>query len=205
MTSVLKSSIKVGKQAMRPIWVIYRKPLGKTERALQLVGRCGSFTHCEVYCPDYRHCGLVGWSFSNFSFTHMLLTRECINSYAHDRDKYMIHIIQLDNTQFERFIEWNNKQVLHRCKYNYSDVCRQILPRFFAASITTEVDMNKEYHFKLYCSQAVILALRASLPRDHQIIECLADITSRLSTPSILCDQLSICLGAPLQMPVTLK
>ena len=201
VTSILKP-FEIGKQAMRQIWVIYRKPLGKTERVLQVVGQCGSYTHCELYCPDYRHCGLVGWTFTNFSFCRMLCTRECIPSYCLEREKYMYHVVSLDNAQFERFIKWNNNQVQHKCKYNYSDVCRQILPHFIAKSITSEVDMNRDFHNRLFCSQAVLLSLRASLHEDHPIIKCLACLTSRLTTPSILCDQLSLCLGAPLQMPL---
>ena len=187
---------------MREVWIMYRRPLGRTERIIQTVGQCGEFTHCEIYCPDYVFENIKGWSFSNFSFTKMMCTRECIPSYHLDRGKYMYHVVELDNAQFQKFINWNDNQIAHNCRYNYTDVCKQILPKFFAKSITSEVDMNLEFHQHLFCSQAVILSLRASLHKDHPVIKCLTCLTSRLTTPSTLCDQLSICLGAPLQMPV---
>jgi hypothetical protein len=188
--------------SIRRIWVIYRRPLGLSERVLQGISRCGEFTHCEVYCPDLMHEGMVGCTFTNFSMCAMMRTRECLPSYRQDRDKYMYHAIDLERTQFDKFTAWNDVQVVHNCKYNYSDVCRQMIPTVIAARITSEVDTTKEYHRKLYCSQAVVLALRASLASDHRVCKALKDITSRLSTPSIVADHLSVVLGPPYDLPL---
>ena len=186
---------------MRCIWVIYRRPLGLSERVLQGVSRCGEFTHMKIYCPDLRHEGFLGCTFTNFSMCEMMRTRECIPSYSKDRDKYVYHLIELENTQFDRFTAWNNQQIDHNCKYNYADLCRQIIPGKIASTITREVDMDKPFHRKLYCSQAAVLSLRASLGPGHKVCKALQGITSRLSTPSTVADLLSTVLGEPKPLP----
>jgi len=187
---------------MRCIWVIYRRPLGLSERVLQGVSRCGEFTHMEIYCPDLRHEGFLGCTFTNFSMCNMMRTRECIPSYSQDRGKYVYHRIELENTQFDRFIVWNNQQIDHNCKYNYTDLCRQMIPGTIASTITREVDMSKPYHRKLYCSQAVVLSLRVSLGPDHKVCKALQGVISRLSTPLIVADLLSTVLGKPKPLPL---
>jgi hypothetical protein len=169
---------------------------------MQKLSRCGDFLHCEVFCPDLVHEGKVGCTFTNFSMCDMMRTRECLASYVVDHDKYMYHRIFLDPVQFDKFTSWNDRQVNHKCKYNYSDLCRQMIPAVIAQNITREVDMSKLYHQKLYCSQAVVLALRASLGLDHIVCKALAPVTSRLSTPSIVSKHLSAVLGAPIQLPL---
>jgi len=185
---------------MRPIWVVYRRPLGMVERSLQgCMPKLGAFLHCEVYCPDLMHDGAKGCTYTNFSACPMLKTRECLQSYSNDRALYSYHMVEMDETQFETFTRWNDKQINNSCKYNYTDLLLQIVP--FASTIASEVDTSRSYHKSLYCSQAVILALRASLNPDHKIVQALKGVVSRVSTPSSVSDLLSCVLGKPKPLP----
>jgi hypothetical protein len=184
--------------ANRKILLMYRRPLCKTEKVLQFVSRCGEFTHCEVYLPDLNEDGCVGWTFTNFSMCKMMKTRRCIPSYIDNCDMYAFHSIDLTQNQFNRFVEWNLVQVLNKCPYNYKDLPLQILPARLTRSTvhdltTTQATTPK----KLFCSQAVILALRHALEPTHRVSHALANINTRLSTPTLVATSLESLYGKP--------
>lgn len=182
----------------RKIFLMYRRPLCNTEKVMQFVSDCGEFTHCEVYCPDLAEDGCVGWTFTNFSMCNMMKTRRCIPSYRDKCNKYTFHSIDLTRNEFSRFVEWNRLQVLNKCPYNYKDLSLQMLPKRLARSTVTDLDVTQTTTpRKLFCSQAVILALRHALEPTHRVTRALAGINTRLSTPTLVAKSLEPLYGKP--------
>jgi len=201
------------------ILLMYRRPICKREKFLQIVSRCGEFTHCEVYCPDMAiihdipgepRKTLTGWTYTNFSMCDMMRTRVCLESYVRDRDLYRFHKITLTNTEYQRFCAWNNTQVTNHCHYNVKDLALQILPRKLAQQAK---DSKVIHPKKLYCSQGVVLALRYAAQKGNGIrsadgsktpldIVCfaLAKTEARYSTPSSVANALQEVLGAPIHI-----
>jgi hypothetical protein len=190
----------------RKIFLMYRRPLCKTEKVIQFVSNCGEFTHCEVYCPDLDEDGFVGWTFTNFSMCKMMKTRRCIPSYIAECDKYTFHSIDLTRNQFSRFVEWNRLQVLNKCSYNYKDLPLQMLPKTLARSTVNDLNTTQATTpKKLFCSQAVILALRHALEPTHRVSLALAHINTRLSTPTMVATSLESLYGKPRDVCILMK
>jgi hypothetical protein len=184
--------------ATRRILVMYRRPICKMECMMQAVSRGGEFMHCEVYCPDLNVCGTVGWTFSNFSLCDMMRTQACVKSYSLQDRLYTFHEILLSDQEFMTFVGWNEAMVKKSCKYNYTDLVLQILPKRITNAVTSELNKHDTINPKtLFCSQAVLLSLRNSTNSNHVIKHALRDLHTRLSTPSQVAEALTRVLGAP--------
>jgi hypothetical protein len=185
--------------------LMYRRPTCGLEHALQLVSRCGEFTHCETYCPDLQFEGLLGCTFTNFSYCEMKQTRECIPLYTakETRFQYAIQELALTKDEFKRFNDWNMRQVLNKCTYNYTDLPLQLLPSKVSNYIVRDLD---ETHAmtpgRLYCAQAVVLALRYALSNQHSVSIALHGINTRLSTPNLVAASLEAVVGKPRELSV---
>ncbi|KAJ1465541.1 hypothetical protein T484DRAFT_1757336 [Baffinella frigidus] len=199
------------------ILLMYRRPICKREKLLQIVSGCGEFTHCEVYCPDMAimhntpgepRIILTGWTYTNFSMCDMMRTRVCLESYVRDRDLYRFHKITLTNTEYQRFCAWNNTQVTNHCHYNVKDLALQMLPRKLAHRVK---DSKVTHPTKLYCSQAVVLALRYAAEKGNgtsngaqtfldKVCTALSKTEARCSTPSSVADALHGVIGAPVHL-----
>jgi hypothetical protein len=185
------------------VLLVYRRPTCGLERFLQLVSNCGEFTHCEMFCPDLHMNGLLGCTFTNFSFRGMSQTRDCMRSYTAKttRHWYAVQELNLASKEFELFEEWNKSQVSNHCAYNYTDLPLQLLPRKLSNSFIRDLDIDQSLTpCKLYCAQAVILALRHALPEKHPVCVALSGINTRLSTPCCIAGSLQTVLGRPVAM-----
>jgi hypothetical protein len=187
------------------VMLMYRRPTCRLERALQFVSNCGEFTHCETYCPDLQFEGLLGCTFTNFSCCKMKQTRECMQQYtSHEtRDQYAIQELQLSSDEFVRFEDWNVRQVLNKCNYNYTDLALQLIPKKVSNYIVHDLD---ESHAvapgRLYCAQAVVLALRHALSGQHPVSVALRGINTRLSTPNLVAASLEAVVGKPCEVTI---
>jgi hypothetical protein len=197
------------------ILLMYRRPICKREKFLQIVSGCGEFTHCEVYCPNMAildsqpgvsHKTLTGWTYTNFSMCDMMRTRLCLGSYVNDPHVYMFHQIDMTNSEYERFCAWNNTQVINHCRYNVKDLALQMLPRQLAQRAK---DSTVTHPPKLYCSQGVVLALRYAADQKHRppegpktfldkVCTALSKTEARSSTPTGVANALGKVIGTPL-------
>lgn len=202
---------------MHNVLLMYRRPLNKREKFLQLVSRCGEFTHCEVYCPNMTISSqtpgepcttLTGWTFTNFSMCDMMLTRICLDSYSTDHHFYMFHKIDMTESEYQRFCAWNTTQVVNHCHYNVKDLALQMIPKRLSSFAK---DSNIVYPSKLYCSQGVVLSLRYAAYKGVQtpgvsetvldkICGSLANTEARCSTPSGVASAIQRVLGPPIEV-----
>lgn len=199
------------------VLLMYRRPICKREKFLQIVSRCGEFTHCEIYCPDMTLISstpgapcktLTGWTYTNFSMCDMMRTRECLQSYVNDQHVYMFHKIEMTDTEYQRFCAWNNTQVTNHCHYNVKDLALQMLPRKLAGRAKDKKVIHPE---KLYCSQGVVLSLRYAADKGNRTTSCsktpldlvcsvLAKTEARCSTPTSVADAIKQVIGAPMPL-----
>ena len=182
------------------IMVIYRKPCCNMDRCVQMIGNCGAYTHCELYCPEMLHNGKLGWSFTNFSFCEMEVTQESVHDYRKYPFLFDAHEILIRREQHDKLLQWNLDLVDYKCSYNYSDLMLHLLPKSVARVLRPD---NKDILLspqKLYCAQAVILALRHALGPIHRISQLLIDINIHLCKPSSINEHLSRILGPPTEM-----
>jgi hypothetical protein len=187
----------------RCVVLVYRRPQGRVERFLQLVSQCGEFTHCETFCPDLTFEGLSGCTFTNFSSCEMLQTRECMRLYTHRKTRhlYAMHRLTLTSTEFSLFEHWNKAHVANHCAYNYADLGLQLIPGVISRSLVHDVDHETSMKIpRLYCAQAVVLALRYALSEDHPVFCALAHLNTRLSTPVSVALSLKPLIGEPKNM-----
>ena len=182
------------------IMVVYRKPCCNLDRCVQLIGDCGAYTHCELYCPEMLHNGKFGWTFTNFSFYDMEVTQQNIREYINNYSLFDVHELLIRRKQHDKLLQWNQDLIHHKCSYNYSDLMLHLIPKSIARILRPD---NKDLLLtptKLYCSQAVILALRHALGPKHRISKSLVDINIHLCKPSSINENLSLLLGAPIPM-----
>jgi hypothetical protein len=185
------------------VLLMYRRPTCAVEHALRFVSRCGEFTHCEMYCPDLCFEGLLGCTFTNFSYCDMKQTRECIPLYTNRKTchQYAVQQLQLTDKEFELFQKWNTRQVSNKCRYNYTDLPLQLLPRKLSGSLASDLNCSQAMTpDSLYCAQAVVLALRHALSETHPVSIALRDINTRLSTPMSIAMSLELVAGKPIEM-----
>jgi hypothetical protein len=199
---------KMQKKRCRCVCLMYRRPICGLERVLQLVSNCGEFTHCEMYCPDLAFDGLLGCTFTNFSNCKMLQTRECVKLYTSPKThhQYAVQELRLTHDEFELFNNWNKKQVLNKCGYNYTDLPLQLLPAKLSGSVVRDLNQSEAMSpGRLYCAQAVVLALRHALPIGHPVYVALSGINTRLSTPNSIASALEKVTGKPVEMRRPIK
>jgi hypothetical protein len=184
----------------RRIIIVYRKPTGSLDKCVQFIGGTGVYTHCELYCPDMVHNGTPGWVFTNFSCHVMELTQESIWEYRNDPELFDSHEILIREDQHKELLRWNMDLVSRQCPYNYSDLLLHLLPRYMARALAPDDKDMLETPTKLYCAQAVILALRQSLGPQHRINQLLDDINIHICKPTCIADKLSLLFGNPVGM-----
>ena len=171
--------------------IVYRRPVVWTDRVLRLA--CGDFTHCELYIPK------LGGTFATTVEYGMEFNTGLKNNYRdhEQRKNYAWHLVTLTDLEYERLWVWNMTQVSRHCQYNYRDMFWQVAP--YLQPYVHDLDhQHTENPSRLFCSQSVVLALRAAFdgndsdPRAHAFAN---SMNSRLTTPGNLRDAASKFLG----------
>jgi hypothetical protein len=98
--------------------------------------------------------------------------------------------LQVSQEDHDRVCQFMARQVARRMPYNYSDIIRCILPERSYAHC--EDVASEDAITSLYCSQAIVLALRWSLQDEGttELREKLCALNSRFTTPQTLYDVL---------------
>jgi hypothetical protein len=126
----------------------------------------------------------------NVAFTAFMWENFSVNEWG-DRFTRATHdtlSLQVSQEDHDRVCNFMTRQVARRVPYNYGDVLRCMLPERTVAhceDVASEAAITS-----LYCSQAVVLALRFSLEDEGTaaLRESLAALNSRLTTPQALYD-----------------
>jgi len=189
---------RVHKQNQNPVIVVYRRPLPLviTDRVLQLFG-AGEFTHCEMYLPKDMA------TFAIFAGGQMQCSAVLSHLYVKRPDLFAWHMFVLNNVEYERLRVWNIEQVYKHCKYNLKDLMFQILPTTIQKSYVKDLSKERAHAPKtMFCSQAVVLALREACSGQggSPHIEAFAtSMNSRITTPSDIANKVVKDLGMELR------
>ena len=179
------------KDKLTAVIIVYRRPIRWTDRVLRWV--CGDFTHCELYIPR------LGGTFATTVDCGMDFNTGLKNNYrdAKQCKNYAWHLVTLTQLEYERLWVWNMTQVSSHCKYNYSDMFFQVTPYF--KSYVHDLDNDHYDHpTRLFCSQSIVLALRAAfdgIDSDPMAKAFANSMNSRITTPGDVHDSLTKFTG----------
>ena len=140
---------------MNPVVIVYRRPIKWTDKVMSVFA--GEYTHCEMYLPK-ESC-----SFSIFQGGAMQCSAVLPNLYRTHPKLFSWHMFVLNELEYQRLCAWNMNQVTRGCEYNLSDLAYQLLPVSLQTAFVSDINREEAQHpHKLFCSQAVVLAMRAA-------------------------------------------
>jgi hypothetical protein len=179
-----------------PIIIVYRRPWDRTELFLQAFGggkaRC-EFTHCELFFPD------SGETFTIFRGGNMMKSMSLPTLYKLKSEMFAWHLIPLNTYEYTRLLHWNRQQIAHHCPYNFRDLAWQIAPGMISHLCVTDLSVTTAHNpTRMFCSQAIVLALREAscTVGARQVLRNLIFSTnSRLVSPSDLSRLFTSYLG----------
>jgi hypothetical protein len=169
--------------------IVYRRPIVWTDRIIKIA--CGEFTHCEMYVPS------LGGTFLTTVDFGMEFRSDIKRLYSEAPHDYAWHLIVMSALEYERMCAWNIEQVAHHCKYNYTDLVWQVAP-YMRSYVHDLTQTDASHPKKMFCSQAVVLALRAAFngsDSSPHMREFVSSMNSRLTTPGGLVKAVSIYTG----------
>lgn len=178
-------------ESLHTIYVVYRKEMFFTDKILKSLGG-GAYLHCEVFVPEYNQVFALFWG-------HKPQMRSDLSSlYSTQPEYFAYHIIQMDEGEFSRFMNFHIALVEHKNAYNLSDLFFQLVPTRLAETFCTDVSQHQTRR-KLFCSQAIWLSLRQAISdtsRNAFLKPVLDKYNSRLMTPSHMCQVLTVALNS---------
>jgi hypothetical protein len=188
-----------------PVIVVYRRPMVFSDHALQILG-AGAFTHCELYLPKDSA------TFAIFAGGEMQCSAVLPKWYTMRPDLFAWHMFVLNKVEYERLRTWNINQVCRHCHYNFTDLAWKILPVAMQHAYVTDLDKDLAHTpNSMFCSQAVVLALREACSYSGgspHIAAFAMSMNSRLTTPSELANKTVQHMGMDLHtglIPLTAR
>jgi hypothetical protein len=179
-----------------PVFIVYRRPMDYADQLIQAFGggnvQC-EYTHCELYLPD------EGVTFTIFKGGTMQKSAMLPMLYTRMPDRFAWHLLPLNHDEYLGLLHWNNTQLASHCPYNFRDLIWQVVPRGISNSFVHDLEPTSRIQ-RIFCSQAIILALRDSSQTEcaRQILrDFVCSINSRLATPSDLARLTTHFLGVP--------
>jgi len=112
------------------------------------------------------------------------------------------HLFVLNDHEYQRLRVWNTNQVVNQCEYNLSDLAYQILPAAVQTVFVSDVSRAEaQLPHKLFCSQAVVLAMREAcngLGASPHLEVFTKSLNSRITTPTELAARTTAYMGTEL-------
>ena len=166
-----------------PIVIVYRRPMFMTDHLISMAGG-GQFTHCEMYIPGEKA------TFAIFVGGEMQCSTALPNFYQTRPDDFAWHMIILTDSEINLMERWHIDMVGKKCHYNFKDLMWKMTPPLIQSRCVSDLT-NEMSHSpnKMFCSQAVILALREAFsgPTTKPIHkEFTTSVNSRITTPTEL-------------------
>jgi hypothetical protein len=166
-----------------PVVIVYRRPMFLTDNILWAVG-AGEFTHCELYLP------MKGATFAIFAGGELQCSVSLRAFYETNPDKFAWHLYILKDVEYERLLQWNVRQVEHKCPYNFKDLAWQMTPPMLQRSCVRDLNTQLCHNpTRMFCSQAVILSLREAFSCGNtktHLKSFALSMNSRITTPTQL-------------------
>ena len=169
--------------------LVFRRALCTADHLMQQLLNVGEFVHCEFYIPCVVNQHFpAGVSVSNFSCHTMNLYANLADEYYAKPGLYTGVSIELDADEYNLLLNYLFTLAERKTPYNYVDLLWQIMPsKISNVFVTDSVVVDSKSVCRLYCAQAMLLALRNCL-KPGQLREAIAHHRDRTVLPQELYD-----------------
>lgn len=175
---------------MPHIVLVFRRPIFFTDTVISLCA--GHLVHVDIVPIDEQNPinSLVCTSYIGETFS-ISLTRKAAYS---DSDEVGLAIATTDDEHL-RVTSYLHDLAVNKIPYNYTDVISCALPKMIKKTFLEDLASDNPAKIKsLFCSQAVVLALRNGLSESNPVTQVVKGLNSRCILPEALFRQLNpIC------------
>jgi hypothetical protein len=166
-----------------PVIIVYRRPMFLTDHIMKIAG-AGEFTHCEIYIPAKKT------TFAIFAGGNMQCSTSLPNFYLTRPNEYAWHMLILNDAENMLLEKWHIDMIQKQCYYNFKDLLWKITPKFVQRSCVSDLTVETAHSpTNVFCSQAVILALREAfscVSTKPSLKSFTQSMNSRITTPTQL-------------------
>jgi hypothetical protein len=172
---------------MPSVAIVFRKPVFLTDSILALYA--GKYVHVDICLVDERE---PKYTMTCTSYVGHKFSMSTTDKRNYDDEDYLGLLIETTDTEQDKLTGYLLDLVENNIPYNYVDVAAMALPMVVADSLIDDVRSEDPAHItNLFCSQAVVLALRNCLSDSHPLLPLLAKVNSRRILPNTLCNILT--------------
>jgi hypothetical protein len=169
-------------EARRQVVCVFRRPVFFSDSLIAL--RAGPVVHVEVLPIDVLHPEntLSYTSYVGQPFGVSISTKRTF-----DNETCVGLVLEVSPEEHETLVSYLHDLCEANIPYNYHDMAIMALPRTLFEAVVDDVPSEDPRHLRsLFCSQAVLLALRNSLSEENPLLPVLAGVVSRTIFPYTL-------------------
>lgn len=174
--------IKLNKYNMPCVVLVFRRPIMLTDK---LVSFCaGNLVHVDMLLIE-SSCPEKSLTYTSYVGEHFSRSLDAKKQY-NEHDNIALKI-NLSEVEYEKLSVYVNTLADSIIPYNYHDLANIFIPSGIAKYVLSDVESEDPKTLKsLFCSQAVVLALRNSLECKHSVYRALWNVNSRSCSPETL-------------------
>jgi hypothetical protein len=173
--------------AMPSVAIVFRKPVFLTDSILALYA--GKYVHVDICLIDERE---PKHSMTCTSYVGQKFSMSTTDKRNYNDEDYLGLLVETSDTEQDNLTGYLLDLVDNNIPYNYVDIAAMALPMVLSDALIEDVRSEDPAHLtNLFCSQAVVLALRNSLSDEHPLFPLLSKINSRCILPNTLCNILT--------------
>lgn len=161
---------------------VFRRPVFYSDSLVAM--RAGPLVHVELMPldPSTPENSMSYTSYVGYPFAASLSTK-----HTFDNATCVALALEVERPEFERLVGYLHDLCERNIPYNYGDTALMMLPLQLVQSLCDDVPSESPEHITtLFCSQAVVLALRHALSEEHPAFRLVRDINSRTVFPYAL-------------------
>lgn len=164
---------------MPQVAVVFTKPRGAYDRLVSSIA--GNLVHVDLMPIDTQNCeqSMVFTNYMGETFSMNLCGKRLYNNQRH-----VALLLETDDNEQELLYSYLHDLCEQNIPYNYTDLAFEFIPRSISCEVVNDVvSENPKEITKLFCSQAIVLALRNSLNHSKGVCRTLRKLNSRLTLP----------------------
>ena len=161
---------------------VFRRPIFYSDTLVSL--RAGPLVHVEIMPieVDNPHNSISYTSYIGCPFSMSISMKR-----TYDNTSCVAVALEVSQEEKERLTSYLHDLCEANIPYNYVDTAMMVLPTSVHGCLSDDVSSEDPVHLTaLFCSQAVVLALRNGLNEQRDLYEVLAAVNSRVVLPYTL-------------------
>jgi hypothetical protein len=169
-------------ESLRQVVCVFRRPVFFSDSLLAL--RAGPVIHVELLPVDTLNPEntLSYTSYVGHPFGVSISTKRTF-----DNETCVGLVLEVSPAEHENLVSYLHDLCEANIPYNYQDMAIMALPRTLFEAVIDDIPSEDPRDIRsLFCSQAVLLALRNSLADDNPLLEVLSKVVSRTIFPYTL-------------------